>query len=98
MEIAKQVGSELKLQRNISVVSFIEFNSGLFNLNNNNILLQPTAYLAGESETSRVTGTNGGFIEITSNLNAPVFQNPGNLGAIITSSQYPGSKIGRASC
>src|SRR5687767_7362843 len=93
MKIAKQVGSELTLLRNISVMSFIEFNSGLFNLNTNNILLHPTAYLAGESETSRITGTNGGFIEITSNLNAPVSQNPGNLGAIITSSQNPGSTI-----
>ena len=93
MEIAKEGGAELTLQRNISVVSIIEFNSGLFNLNNNNILLQPTAYLMGESETSRITGTNGGFIEITSNLNAPASQNPGNLGAIITSLQNMGSTI-----
>jgi type IX secretion system substrate protein len=93
MEIAKSGGAELSLQRSISVVSVIGFNSGLFNLNNNNILLQPTAYLTGESETSRITGINGGFIEITNNLNAPVSQNPGNLGAMITSLQNLGSTI-----
>jgi hypothetical protein len=93
MEITKNGGAQLTLQRNINVVSGINFISGLFNLNNNNILLQPAALLNGESETSRITGTNGGVVEITKVLNAPALENPGNLGAIFTSSQNFGSTI-----
>ncbi len=93
LEIAKTAGAQLTLQRNISVVSAINLNSGYLNLNNNNILLQPAALLNGESETSRITGTNGGFVEITRTLNAPVLVNPGNLGAIFTSSQNLGSTV-----
>lgn len=93
MEIAKSSGAKLLLQRNISVVSFVGFNSGLFDLNNNNILFQPTATLMNESETSRITGLNGGFIEITKDLNAPTAQNPGNLGAILSTSQNLGGTI-----
>lgn len=93
LEIAKTAGAQLTLQRNISVVSAINLNSGYLNLNNNNILLQPAALVYGESETSRITGTNGGFVEITRTLNAPVLVNPGNLGAIFTSSQNLGSTV-----
>lgn len=84
LEIAKGNGSVL-LSRNISVGSSVNFISGLLDLNNNNILLNTSAYLSGESENSRITGTNGGFIEISQDLNAPLSSNPGNLGAIITS-------------
>lgn len=93
MEIAKTGGADLQLQRNISVVSAINFISGLFDLNNNNILLQSTALLNGESESSRITGLNGGFVEITKNLNAPVSENPGNMGAVVNSAQNLGSTL-----
>jgi hypothetical protein len=53
--------------------------------------LQPTALLVGESETSRITGTSGGHVEITNSLNAPNAINVGNLGAVITSTQNLGS-------
>jgi hypothetical protein len=57
----------------------------LLDLNNNNILLDPGANLAGESENTRIIGANGGFVEITQNLNAPLAANPGNLGTAVTS-------------
>ncbi len=90
VEIAKSGGAELALMRNIHVISGINFTSGLFNLNNNTILLFPNGLLNGESETSRIYDANGGYIEITTALNAPISANPGNLGAIISSSQNLG--------
>jgi hypothetical protein len=91
VEIAKTGGAELSLMRSIHVISGINFTSGLFNLNNNTILLFPNGLLNGESETSRLYGANGGYIEITTALNTPSSVNPGNLGAMISSSQNPGS-------
>ena len=91
VEIAKTGGADLSLMRNIHVISGVNFTSGLFNLNNNTILLFPNGLLNGESETSRLYGANGGYIEITTALNTPSSVNPGNLGAIISSSQNPGS-------
>jgi hypothetical protein len=75
----------------INVISGINFTSGLFNLNNNTILLFPNGLLNGESETSRLYDANGGYIEITTTLNAPSSVNPGNLGAMISSLQNLGS-------
>lgn len=91
LEIGKTGTAKISLQQNIQVGSGITFTSGLIDLNNRNILLQPAALLNGESETSRITGTTGGYIEITNALNAPAAANPGNLGAIITTAQNMGS-------
>ena len=91
VEIAKTGGAELALMRNIHIISGINFSSGLFNLNNNTIVLFPNGLLNGESETSRIYDANGGYIEITTALNAPSSANPGNLGAIISSSQNLGN-------
>jgi len=93
LDIAKTGSAKLSLNRNISIGSSINFTSGLIDLNNNNILLQSTAILNGENENSRIVGDNGGFIEITQILNAPLSINPGNMGAIITSSQNLGSTV-----
>jgi hypothetical protein len=93
LELAKTGGATLGLQRNIGIASTINFTSGNLDLNNQNILLQPGALLNSESETSRIVGTGGGFVEITANLNAPSAINPGNLGAMITSTQNLGSTV-----
>jgi hypothetical protein len=93
VEVAKTSGAELSLLRSIQVTSGINFTSGLFNLNNNIVLLSPSGSLNGESETNRLYGSNGGYIEMTTVLNAPSSVNPGNLGAMITSSQNLGSTI-----
>jgi hypothetical protein len=85
VEIAKTVDTKVLLDRNINASSSVIFISGQLDLNGNNILLSTGANIAGETETNRIIGANGGFIEITQNLNSPNGNNPGNLGASITS-------------
>lgn len=91
LQIQKTGGAKLLLLRNISIGSSINFSSGLIDLNNNNILLQPTAFLVGEGESSHITGPTGGYVEITNTFNPAVPNNFGNLGAVLTSSQNLGS-------
>ena len=91
LEMAKTGSALLTLQQNIGINDNITFTAGIIELNNKNIILAPTALLVGESETSRITGTSGGFVEISNTLNAPIATNLGNLGAVITSTQNLGS-------
>ncbi|HEV8284576.1 MAG TPA: hypothetical protein VGQ09_09705 [Chitinophagaceae bacterium] len=84
LEVVKTNNSKILLGRNINIGSSINFISGMLDLNNNNILLNSAANLAGESETAQVIGTGGGYVEIAQNLDAPFSANPGNLGATIT--------------
>ncbi|HEY8897610.1 MAG TPA: T9SS type A sorting domain-containing protein [Niastella sp.] len=88
-----KTGASLLLQNHITVNNELSFTNGLLNLNNYNITLDAAASLSGESETSRITGTTGGYVQITTNLNAPSGVNAGNLGAAITSTQNLGSTI-----
>lgn len=90
LEVAKTGNAKLILQRNIRIDGTVNFTSGHIDLNNNNLLLQSGAVLNGESTTSHVIGDNGGYVEVTSLLNAPASVNPGNLGAVFTSSQNLG--------
>ena len=86
LEVMKTNNAKIQLGRNISVSSSINFISGQLDLNNNNILMSSSANIAGESENNRIIGTDGGFVEITQNMDAPASVNAGNLGATITSS------------
>lgn len=91
LRVSKGVNNRLLLQQHINTDNQIEFISGYLDLNGFNISLAPAALLMGETENSRITGTTGGYIEITNTLNAPSSINAGNLGAIITSSINLGS-------
>ncbi|HET6769078.1 MAG TPA: T9SS type A sorting domain-containing protein [Chitinophagaceae bacterium] len=91
LEIAKTNSAKVLLTKNSSVGLSINFISGELDLNNNNILLNSSAFIAGESEDNRITGSNGGFVEITQDMNAPASVNAGNLGATISSSGDLGS-------
>lgn len=93
MEIAKTGAAKISLQQNLNIGSAVNFTTGQIDLNGNNILLQPTAFLNGESELSRIIGTTGGYVEITNALNAPAAANPGNFGAIFTSAANLGNTI-----
>ncbi len=93
VNIAKNTANTLLLNRDISIGTSIIFTSGLIDLNTNHIFLQPAAVLNGETETSRITGINGGYMQIATSLNAPASADPGNLGAVITSSQNLGSTV-----
>jgi len=84
LEVNKTNGGKVLLSRNINLNSSLNFISGQLDLNGNNILMNAAAMIAGESETNRIIGANGGFVEITQNMNAPAGVNAGNLGATIT--------------
>lgn len=86
----------IQLGRNISVSNQITFTSGdsLF-LNGFNIDLGSTGSLAGETNSRRITGRTGGYIQSTQVLNAPSGVNPGNLGFKITSAANLGSTVVR---
>ena len=91
IEINKTGTARIILQRSIEVRQQLSFISGLVELNNYSIDLSTTGLLNGEGENTRIIGANGGYIQIINNLNAPNSVNPGNLGAIISSSQNLGS-------
>ena len=86
LEVNKTNGSKLILNRNISINASINFISGQLDLNGSNIMMASSANIAGESETNRIVGPTGGFVEIRQNMIAPASVNAGNLGATITSS------------
>ncbi|HLZ85875.1 MAG TPA: hypothetical protein VKQ52_01490, partial [Puia sp.] len=93
LEIAKTGGAGISLNQSVNIGGSVNFTSGLINLTGGNVYLQPAAFLKGESETSHITGTAGGYVEISGMLNAPTAVNPGNLGAIITSTQNLGNTV-----
>jgi hypothetical protein len=93
LELNKSNNTSLVLQRALDVRHRILFSSGFLNLNGFNTDLGTTGFLDGEKETSRVTGANGGRVLFTTMLNAPAAANPGNLGAIISSTQNLGNVI-----
>jgi hypothetical protein len=93
LEINKTGNQSVSLHKTISIGSGVFFTAGFLNLNGFDLDLETTAHLDGERENSRITGANGGQVLFSSVLNAPAGANPGNLGAIITSSQNLGNVI-----
>ena len=93
LTIAKS-SNNVQITRNIRVNGNLLFTSGLLELNGSNITLGPAnGLLVNESETSRIYGLTGGEVRITVNLNAPTTVNPGNLGAVFTTTQNMGSTV-----
>jgi hypothetical protein len=93
LDLSINTGSVLRLQKNISVGSEFIFNSGLFNLDNYEMDLLSSGVLTNESESNRTYTTGAGFIKTTVLLNSPTSINPGNLGAVISSSTNLGNTI-----
>jgi Secretion system C-terminal sorting domain len=91
LEINKTGNQSVSVRKVISIGSAIFFTSGFLDLNGFDLDLETTAHLDGEREDSRVIGPNGGRILFNTVLNAPAGANPGNLGAIFTSSQNLGN-------
>jgi hypothetical protein len=91
LQVALSGTSKIILQRTINVSQAIDFQSGLLDLNNNNIDLGSSGSITGETATTGLTGSNGGYVQIVNTLNQPVSVNPGNLGAVISSAQNLGS-------
>jgi len=91
IELAKTGSSQLVLQRDIDAWGSILFTSGILHVNNHILDLGKFGSLSNENETSHVIGPTGGYIQWSDVLNAPSNANPGNLGAIITSTQNLGT-------
>ena len=91
MEIAKASNKKIFLLTDANLDHQLNFTSGLFDLNQKTFTLASTAFLNNENENSRMTGLNGGEALITVTLNAPNSINPGNLGAVLTTSANLGS-------
>jgi hypothetical protein len=91
LEMAKTNNAKILLGNNINVSHSINFVSGQLDMNGRNIFLSSSAYLNNETELNRVTGSSGGYIQIIQNMNAPNMNNPGNLGAFISSSANLGT-------
>ena len=93
LRINKTNDASVLLQHDISVSQRVFFSSGFLDLNGFNADLGTTGHLENEQDNSRVTGANGGQVVLSTTLNAPSFENPGNLGAIISSTQNLGNVI-----
>ena len=86
-------GSALTLQKNITVLTKVNFGGGLFNLGSNILDLGSSGVLENESAESRTHSSGNGYVQVTTVLNTPSMINPGNLGAIITSSANLGTTV-----
>jgi len=89
--LAKTTNSRLALQQTVNVVGQVNFTSGLLDLNNSILNLGTTGIVNGETETNRILTLGIGYVQVINLLNMPVSANPGNLGAIITSTKNLGS-------
>jgi hypothetical protein len=88
-----KASSSVALKSDLNVINNVVFQNGLLDLSGHNLLLSPAGSLVAENEFNHITGPAGGFVSITVPLNAPAGANPGNLGAIITSSKDLGSVV-----
>lgn len=84
----------VKLGDNLLINGNLTMQSGNLELNHFNIDLgSGTGQIVNETNDSRITGTAGGTIMKTANLNAPSSVNPGNIGIEISSSQNLGNTV-----
>jgi len=83
--VVDKPNAKVILGNHLHTSTSVNFLNGLLDLGGKNIYLSPTASIIGETETAHITGSTGGEVILTLNLNAPNNVNPGNLGAFITS-------------
>jgi len=91
LNIAKTTSFKVTFQQDVNVVGQVNFTSGLLDLNNSVLNLGTTGLVNGETETSRIFTLGNGYVQVINLLNMPVSANPGNLGAIISSTKNLGS-------
>lgn len=86
----------IRLNQHIAVANTLSLVSGdsIF-LNNYNIDLGSAGTVSGETNSRRITGPGGGYVQSTQLMNAPSAVNAGNLGLLITSSSNLGSTVVR---
>jgi Secretion system C-terminal sorting domain len=93
LQLAKGTDSWIVLNSNVQVLTQLNFTGGLLDLDNYIVDLGGSGTLTNESEISRATCIGNGYLRATATLNNPNAINPGNLGAVITSSANLGSTI-----
>ncbi|MBK8969114.1 MAG: T9SS type A sorting domain-containing protein [Lewinellaceae bacterium] len=75
----------------VTVSNLLNLNHGKLNLNGSDIELIGNGTITGENALNYIYSTNGGVVKKTVDLNAPAAENPGNIGASITSSANLGT-------
>ena len=85
------IADTLDLQSDLHITSEVNFSGGQLNLNDAALLLGTTGSLNNESDTSHACTKGTGTIQVTRTLNTPAGANPGNLGAIFSSSSNLGT-------
>jgi len=90
LQLDQTGNGQLMLQTDLTVAGEIIFTNGLLNLSNHFVDLGTTGVLTGEAESSHAITQDIGYIQATNTLNAPSGNNPGNLGAMISSPQNLG--------
>ena len=93
INLSKDPGAQLVLQRNINVNTEFIFSSGMLYLDNYVLDLDGLGVLTNETEANRAFTFGSGYIQATRVLNNPSSVNVGNLGAIITSSKNLGNTV-----
>lgn len=84
----------LQLNSDITVSGTVTFQSGdSIDLNNHIVNLGTSGTISGESNSSRFTGLNGGYITLNRMLTVPTNVNPGNIGVSITSASNLGNTL-----
>jgi len=82
----------LTLLGGLQISSFVNFLSGVINLNGQQLQLTNSAMLQGENETSHITAMSGGSVSATvSSVSNPNQLNVGGLGAALTSTASMGT-------
>ena len=85
--------NDVLLIDNIVIEGTLTMIKGNLQLNSSSIDLGSTGNISGESNSSHITGTNGGVIRKTAILNAPQAVNPGNIGVELTSAANLGQTV-----
>lgn len=93
LQVNKTAGASVVLQSPLFVSEGVFFNSGYLDLNGDNLVLADTGMLVNESSSSYALGNSGGAVQISVNLDAPLAENPGNLGLVITSGASWGNTV-----
>lgn len=88
--LEKESTKKMLLEWDISITHGLQFSTGLMDIANFDIDLGTTGQLKGEMPNSRILGTGNGLIIASALLNAPASVDPGNLGAVISSTQNMG--------
>ncbi|MEZ4962978.1 MAG: T9SS type A sorting domain-containing protein [Saprospiraceae bacterium] len=92
LEINKTSGGSVKITGNLTVSNQLNLVSGGLDLNGKNIELIGNGTIIGESAASFIySSTGAGVMKKTVALNAPISENPGNIGVTITSAANLGS-------